>query len=924
MTRRVVTRARDGYTRASDRGAFAVLASARLVTRRVRGDAAALWGIVALIAVTAALAIAVPAHIDSTIDHAARDAVSAAGSEADLLVRTSISDQWSSYPTSAEGVIDFARGVPDALPENLTSALQRISTGIIGPELEGPGPAGAVRVRVGVLEETAAEQLATVAGALPSPGSPSRTDALDVVVSAAAAEAAQITAGDILSVGTAGVQDAPVRLHIVGVVETADPSDQAWTDLPGVWDPRTVSSGSIRSGAAFTVLSDVAVFDRVAAAFPEDAEAIIRVSFDPADVDGQSVNTIRESIDGLETEPWTLDGGEAFGVSVTSGYERALETFPDAVRAATAQLSSLAAGLLGIATLVSVLSSIALSRRRRAQIELIRSRGASRGLVVAHSAIEALGVSAIGTALGVGAVTILGFSTRSVMLLVAAVSIVTLAPVLSTLRQVAPVPTSTRVVTVRSAGAAVLAAATITALIAVNGATEVDAAGIDPLALAAPLLCATVIALVLAPLPTVLLRSVSRVSARSRGTGALLAGSSARDGRSVLTLIALTLASSVAITSLVLVQTVASGQEAAAWSEVGADVRIDRATDPAALVQTFRDGGAEAAAVTVLTHTGVKGDSSSISATVLAVDADYARVLGALPEDQHRDGDAAAVADLHNGAGAGAGSPPDGPIPVLLDERLLALANGGSLSLDIDGTTVPVSAVNASAPLTGSASGPALVVDRGRLAAFLNAAAGSPPGETPEALDTSTVLAVGDSAAGTARTLDESTDAVAPVGSGGILVREDVLALQRDSAFVAGVAAATVQSLGGTSLLAVLVLVVTTVIGVRRRGRTLALLGALGVPRRAGLTLVLGELVPVVVSGVVGGCIAAAVVLATAGSAFGADILAGGEAPLVVAGWMPLTVAAVAAAALAIAVGVDLPLSRRVRTADILRTGEES
>jgi putative ABC transport system permease protein len=117
---------------------------------------------------------------------------------------------------------------------------------------------------------------------------------------------------------------------------------------------------------------------------------------------------------------------------------------------------------------------------------------------------------------------------------------------------------------------------------------------------------------------------------------------------------------------------------------------------------------------------------------------------------------------------------------------------------------------------------------------------------------------------------------------------------------------------------------VTTVIGVRRRGRSLALLGALGVPRRTGITLAVGELLPLVVSGVVGGAIAAAVVLATVGSAFRADILAGGPAPLVVDPLMVLALVAVAAAALGLAVLCDLPLSRRVRTADILRTGEES
>ncbi|MET0954633.1 MAG: hypothetical protein ABWY68_01705, partial [Cryobacterium sp.] len=98
----------------------------------------------------------------------------------------------------------------------------------------------------------------------------------------------------------------------------------------------------------------------------------------------------------------------------------------------------------------------------------------------------------------------------------------------------------------------------------------------------------------------------------------------------------------------------------------------------------------------------------------------------------------------------------------------------------------------------------------------------------------------------------------------------------------------------------------------------------LGVPKRAGIALAVGELAPLVVSGVIGGCLASAVVLTLAGGAFGSGVLAGGDAPLVVSGWLPLTVLASATVALGLAIAIDTPLSRRVRTADILRTGEDT
>jgi putative ABC transport system permease protein len=895
---------------------FAVAASARLITRRVRTDIVALSGIALLIALAAGLAVVVPAHIDSTLDRAAREAVAAAGSETDLLLRTSVADPVASSSTTAESVLSYAEEVSERLPDLLGTAVSRVTAGIVGPELQGTAAVGDVRVRIGVLAPGAEDELAIVAGELPPQENVGASGALDVVVSSAAAEVAQIAVGDTLSVGDQWNFHS-VNLRIVGVIEPTDPSAQEWTDLPGVWDPRLTTSRTGGSGATLTVLSQAASFDRAATEFSESSEATIRASVDPAVLDLRAVGTVGERIDTLETSPWTLTESVSLEVNATSGYEAALENFSVEVRLATAQLSVAAAGLLGIAVLVCVLASTALARRRRSQVELIRSRGASIGLVAAHAALEALGVTLVGATLGVGVTAVLGLHTRSFLLLGAVMTVVAAAPVATVLAQIAPMPTSTRLLFMRITGAAALGATTITAVVALNGGADVQGAGIDALALAAPILCAATVALILAPLPGTLLRAVSTLATRTRGPGALLAASSARDGRSLLTLVALILASSVAITSMVLVQTVAAGQEAASWRTVNADVRVDRATDAAALLDSFRSGGATAAAVAEFENITVQGDSSSLSSTVLVVNADYASLLAALPPNRLRDRDASAVDRLVAGGQGGATASPDTAIPVLFDERLTKLADGGDLTVDIDGTPVLVTALSGIAPLERSDSGPTMIVNREDLAAHLAASAGLTPGRAvPDVLAPSTVMAVGGSAATVAATVTPE--------EGVAVVRLDVLAEQRDAALVAGVTAASVQSLAGTALLAVLALLVTTVIGVRRRGRSLALLGALGVPRRTGITLAVGELLPLVVSGVIGGAIAAAVVLATAGSAFRADILAGGPAPLVVDPLMVLALVAVAAAALGLAVLCDLPLSRRVRTADILRTGEES
>jgi hypothetical protein len=90
--RRAPRPAHNDSVRGADRGMFAIIASARLVTRRIRSDGAALSAITLLIALTTVLAVVVPAQMDSTFDRAAREAVAAAGSETDLLLRTSVAD----------------------------------------------------------------------------------------------------------------------------------------------------------------------------------------------------------------------------------------------------------------------------------------------------------------------------------------------------------------------------------------------------------------------------------------------------------------------------------------------------------------------------------------------------------------------------------------------------------------------------------------------------------------------------------------------------------------------------------------------------------------------------------------------------------------------------------------------------------------
>jgi putative ABC transport system permease protein len=927
-------------------GLAALFTSGLLIRRRLRGDAVTLLGIVLLIAITTALAVAVPSQLSGARDRAAREEIETAGRDADLVMESVLAGSSGSSSVTAEQFLSFAGEVPDRLPRTLADASEQISVGILGAELDGTGPAGDVHARIGVLDPSAAGELRVVAGELPAGGSAASESGSEsesaresdratasVAVSAATAEMAGLRVGDTVTVGVAWL-DSIIDLRIVGVVETEAPSVQRWADLPGLWDPQELASRGIRSGAAFTVLADPAGFDAVSNGFGEETTGIIRTSFDPAKFSMDRFVAVRDSVDALETSS-TIDQGTALSVAITSDYENALSGFLTAVTAATAHLSTLAAGLLGVAVLVTVLASTALAHRRRATTALLRSRGASIGLVAVHSAVEAVIVTLLGTLLGVGAALVFGARLESVLLLGVAVGVVAAAPVISSLRQVASTVSAPRAAILRIAGVCVVIAATITAVAALRGSGSGSGSGggggggnvrvetIDPLALAAPVLCAAVVALALAPLPAAAMRLISRLTSRTRGSRVLLASSSAREGRSIVTLIALTLASSVAITSLVLLQTVAAGQEATSWRAVGADIRIDGAANTAALRDDFDSAGSTATALTELRRVEVQGGARSLTATILAVDDSYPRFLATVPAE-HRGFDPSAVQSLLARDTPTTGTERD-PVPVLVGSRFGDVAGSETVTITVGDATIPVTMTEATLPEVGAPSEPTMVVDRTALLAYLGAMEGGPGDDADTVLPLTTVLAAGENA-GSVMAGPVVTGPVPAneIGNGTVMERTAVLAELRDGALVSGISAATTTTLTGTALLAALALIVTTIVGVRRRGRTLALLGALGVHKRAGITLVSGELLPLVISGTLGGAVASAVVLAVAGVAFRTDVLAGGPTPTVVPLWLPAVILGVAAAASVVAVLVDIPLSRRVRTADILRTGEES
>lgn len=886
----------------------------RLVMRRMRQDALPFVGVVVLIALASSIAVGVPRTIETTLDEAASEAVSVAGHEADLLLAAPVGHTREPGITTAERLTAFGGELPSRLPQSLSEVLGEVTTGILGPTLAGSTTVGRVEVQVGVLDAAARDLIEPVTGVLPEEsgqgaqnGSPT-----PVVLSSAVADSVGLGVGDTLVLAGASA-NSPVRLIVVGLIDKA--AESPWLDLPNVWTPR--EPGSDRDAPGFTVLTDAGSYDDLSTRFTESVSGVIRVSFDAARFDLATLSRVRESIDALETSSGTLTESAPLTVTVASGFEEELAPFASASVAVSAQLSALGAGLFGVAMLLLILAFVAVGGRREREIELLRSRGAPLGLVAAHAGVEAVVAVLVGVGVGAGvAIGALGPpDTHGLVFVVVGIAVVT--PVIVAVRQAIVADTRADTVSAKrrlvpAVSVAVVVTLAGTAVIALRSREPDSAATVDPLALVAPVLLAAVVAIVLSPVPALLLRPLRWFVARTRGAGPLVAVTGTGRSSSVLTLTTLTLAVSVAITSLVLTESVSAAQDAAAWEYVGADVRLDGVGDPDAAVAAFESEGGAAAAVTVIGRADLRGDGHSSTVRILAVDGRYAELLEALPDDRPDRVNAGSVSRLVDESADSVAAGSEEPVPVLLDPRLSSSFEGETVRLEVDGVRVPLRVVDAPFASPGFPTGMILVVDSNALAAFVTAQGTVLPATAQE----TSVLAVGATA-----------DVVDAPGSE-VVDRREVLADARAGALMAGVTRATQLSLLGTGVLAVFGMLLISVLGARRRGRTLALLGTLGVPRRAGIAAALGELTPVVAGAVLGGAVASAAILVAAAQAFGVGEPTGpGEGVavgIVVPGVSIVGIVAVATIALALAVLIDTPLSRRTRATAILRSGEDS
>ena len=869
-----------------------------LILRRLRRDLGQQLTVVVLVGLAAVLVVAAPALVVERINDGAREAVAVAGARADVVATTDVADPTESYsPVSTpDDVLAIAEDALDNLPPALAVVARDATPAVVSPPLDALEPPPGfddLSVRVGMLVPTVEERLELVDGRLPT------DTGVEVVITQATADATGFGVGTLIQ-----LVPPEIVLEVVGIVAPKGPENPdawPWQDLPTVLEPTRPSSSTGRVGLDMMALTSPAGIVAAQQPYAQAWNGTVRIRLTPSAFTSALQADVIAELSGLEREASQVVGQTYVSARVTSGFTQALATFSAQARAALAQSSLMVTGAFGVAVIALVLVSRLLVGRRSRELGLERARGASLPSIALRAAAESSVVAVVG---GVVGVVIAGQGIAP--LAVGVVIVAALAPVVQSVL-VARAQWSGRRVPANRADRealdraravrrfvleALVIALAVGAVVAARsrGLLQARSDGVDPLLVSAPLFVSAAVAVIVLHVFPPVVRAVSGLAARSHGALGIIGASQARSAVAGLPVLALTIALALGISGGLLLDTVRGGQVDASWQRVGADARVDARTSPADAEALAEQPGVDAAAsLYVRDATELTSGAERTIATMLAVDASYARVAALLPGAA----DSAPLASLAS---------PDGPLPVLLDATVADRIEPDALTLRIGTQAVDVTVVGTYDDVPdGWIDGPFFFVDYDSLLARLD-----------DSVAATNLLVVGSGAAN------------AVEGVEGAVTRSSWIEQRRDLALIAGVDQLMAVSTGAIALFALVALIASVVAGSRARARSLALLRTLGLRTRLGWWLVLAELGPVVAAALIGGALAAGVVSLVLGPVLGLSALAGSTSTPA-SSLSPVVFAAGAAAALillALATLVEYLAHRRDRLGDVLRVGD--
>jgi len=701
--------------------------------------------------------------------------------------------------------------------------------------------------------------------------------------------------GEVRAVGySAGERE----LTLSGVVAPRDPDAEEWDHAAvalhasvidnGESPPTFVGVGYADPGS-IGALDDLAGSARLELWFPVDPGRL------DADASTETIAALRR----FGATPNTVKMTTAFGVEeVTASPAGRTATVITATQPTLASLTSLlaiaAAAAVFAAAAVLVLAVRGLVTRRRGLLALAAARGASDGAragwIAAESALLALVGSLVGTA---AASVLVGPSTGGMLAGIGAVGVAAGAAaatgallVRGGTRADDPARLRSRLRVAAESGVLVVAAALVVLALTTPPSTETGASPVVtllPVALAAAG-CAVALRLVPA-----LLGLAERSARRRRGLVPLLAP--ARAGRDpsmgVVPVLALVTGAMLAVLGSGMYATVADGVEAAARSQVGADIRVD--------ARYLGVPQIEAA-------TGVDGVTA---VAVVAADPDV--------DLAYPDGDARVTV-------------------YVVDPAAWAAATGDSLPVPDGGPEAVVSRTVAE-----RLAGEPLSIRDTAVTVGLVAADDSPFGRAASwvavSQETAAALGVRPVPSALLAAVDDQTDVEAVAAEfevifadlGTVRTPQDVVDQRLGAPSVRTLVAGMAAAVAAAAVLTVLGAMLALGGAAAARRRLFALLRALGSPSRAEYALVVGELAPSLAVAVPVGVLAGVLLVPLTAATVDLTTFTGGaDAPEVVYGW---GTAGLVLAALVVVVGastlVAAAVARRSGAAGAIRTVDE-
>ncbi|MET9303825.1 ABC transporter permease [Streptomyces cellulosae] len=818
--------------------------------RTAPGTAAAL---ALLVAVTAFLAAALPPALDRYDERGMRRALEDAGPvRTSVQIQTSDADMFLSdgpwedllSRERVEGPFAQLLALPGrALPldEDQSSAGVRTTRPMKAPDPYLSQPDGVAPVFHLVAQGGIAEHSRLTEGRLPKAPDGTGAAGLEAAVTTETAAKLNIRVGSVVHFTRA--EGDPFAVRVTGLVAPREPDGAYWSTIPELGRPhRMATQGPVPSqywAGALLLAPDAgpALLDT-----PGAPARYWNLAPDLTALQGRDLDELTSVIASLEGGPLlervTATVSPHLDVStdlddVLGGYEGLWSAIGPLVAVA-------AFGTGTVAAVVLCMAGGLAAERRRAELTLLRARGASLRGLAGRLLAETAVVAVPATALGLLAARLTVGTGRTAQSVTAAGAVAVIAALALPLRAVAVhravgVHTGREdVVRARPSQRRLVAEVTLLAVAAgavltlrTRGTSaEGDPTG-DELVSLAPVLVAVIAALVLVRLYPLPLRGLARPARRMRGVvGPLsLARAGRAGGSTVLPLLALLTALTTAAFGGSVLTGVTDARERAAVFAVGADARVDNLGEGAADVEerVRRAPGVEDVTPVKVSYTALAG-SQRVSLAGVEPDA-YAALSGRLDSGAF-DADTLKADGEDDDAVPALGSPAmeerfgDDPFPVILD--------------DGDSFTARIVAVRTWTPALGADD--FLVVDGSALRAGL---------EPPTGL-----LVTGDAP-------DAAALKKAAGGDAQVRLRSDVVAATVESPLQTGAERVYAAAVAAGAGYAALALLLTLLRAAPERAALLARLRTMGLTRAQGRRLLILESLPQALLAAVGGALTA-------------------------------------------------------------------